>query len=86
MAWGGERLRTKAGIPLGPVGAIFGDVILCCDDDNEGLRLRSFLCIAERVRSDLGIRVNECRAVFYARLQSCTRGLESGDDKVGGIL
>ena len=50
-------MRTKAGIPLGPVGAIFGEVILCCDDDNDGLRLRSFLCIVERVRSDLGIRV-----------------------------
>lgn len=33
----------KEGIPFGPVGAILGDVILCCDDDNDGLRLRSFL-------------------------------------------
>ena len=66
MAWGGERLRTKAGIPLGPVGAIFGEVILCCDDDNDGLRLRSFLCIAERVRSDLGIRANEFIEILCA--------------------
>lgn len=43
MAWGGERLRTKAGIPFGPVGAILGEVILCCEDDNEGRRVLSFL-------------------------------------------
>jgi hypothetical protein len=55
MAWGGVLLSTKAGIPLGPVGAIFGEVILCCCDDNDGLRLRSFLCIAESVRSDFGM-------------------------------
>jgi hypothetical protein len=43
MACGGERFRTNAGTPLGPVGASLGDVILCWEDDNDGLRLRSFL-------------------------------------------
>ena len=29
MAWGGVRFRRNAGIPLGPVGRIFGEEILC---------------------------------------------------------
>ena len=43
MAWGGVRLRTKAGIPFGPVGAIFGEVILCWEEDSDGRRVLSFL-------------------------------------------
>ena len=75
-------MSTKAGIPLGPVGAILGDVILCCCDDSDGLRLRSFL-IVESVRRDFGICV---LTVECCRCLTSRRGVDRWTYKKVGMF